>query len=178
MIYLRNSTRKHRLNLRALKKTAQALLVAAGERGSTLSLSFVGDDAMRRLNLASRGKDRTTDVLSFPLVAPRGTPKRPRTSVKGIRAKASRAGDGAGRVELADLVPERMLGDIVISVDRAARQAADYDATLSAEISRLMIHGVLHLLGHDHEEARERAVMQREERRLARSIGLEWPYRE
>ncbi len=50
LIYLRNATRKHRLNLRALEKTARALLVAAGEPESTLSLSFVGDTAMRRLN--------------------------------------------------------------------------------------------------------------------------------
>ncbi len=73
-------------------------------------------------------------------------------------------------------MPERMLGDIVISVDQAARQAADYDAPLKAELERLMIHGVLHLLGHDHEEPRERAAMEREERRLARRIGLRWPF--
>ena len=46
-------------------------------------------------------------------------------------------------------MPERMLGDIVISVDQAARQAADYDAPLKAELERLMIHGLLHVLGHD-----------------------------
>jgi probable rRNA maturation factor len=69
-----------------------------------------------------------------------------------------------------------MLGDIIISVDAAVRQAADYDATLDAEIGRLLVHGVLHLLGHDHEEAGERARMRREERRLARCIGLAWPY--
>ena len=69
-----------------------------------------------------------------------------------------------------------MLGDIIISVDVAARQAAAYEATLDAEIERLLVHGVLHLLGHDHEEAAERSRMQREERRLAKSIGLAWPY--
>jgi len=152
LIYLRNTTRKRRISQRALQRTAEALLAAAGESGSTLSLSFVGDAAMRTLNRESRGKDRATDVLSFPLLdaRPTGTPNGPR--------------------------PERMLGDIVISVDAAARQAAVYDAKLEAELTRLMIHGLLHLLGHDHELPGERALMEREERRLARSIGLRWPY--
>jgi probable rRNA maturation factor len=154
LIYLRNSTRKHRLNLRALEKKARTLLAAAGEPNSTLSLSFVGDAAMRRLNRESRGKDRTTDVLSFPLLEP-------------LRSRTRGAGG---------LVPERMLGDVVICVDSAVRQAAEYDARLDAELARLMIHGVLHLLGHDHAERRERALMEREERRLALSIGLRWPY--
>ena len=69
-----------------------------------------------------------------------------------------------------------MLGDIVIGVDTALRQARAYDATLRAEIERLLIHGLLHLLGHDHETPRERARMVREERRLAAAVGLPWPY--
>lgn len=156
MIYLRNATRKHRLNLRALEKTATNLLAAVGESGSTLSLSFIGDAAMRRLNRESRGKDRTTDVLSFPLLDRQAAKTKARSR--------------------ANFAPERMLGDIVISVDAAVRQAADYDARLEAELARLMIHGLLHLLGHDHEEARERVKMEREERRLAQQIGLHWPY--
>lgn len=71
---------------------------------------------------------------------------------------------------------ERLIGDIVISVDTAARQAAEYDATLQAEVRRLLIHGILHLLGHDHMEAGEREVMEAEERRLASVIGMPWPY--
>jgi probable rRNA maturation factor len=73
------------------------------------------------------------------------------------------------------LVPERMLGDVVISVDTARRQAARYGAPLDVELRRLLIHGVLHLLGHDHEQAGERAIMEAEERRLAAAIGLDWP---
>jgi len=129
------------------------LLAAIGRPTATVSLTFVGDAAMRRLNREHRGKDRTTDVLSFPMFEPFTVPKR--------------AVDGA---------PELMLGDIIISVDVAARQAADYDATLDDEIERLLVHGVLHLLGHDHEEPGERARMVREERKLARAIGLAWPY--
>jgi len=72
--------------------------------------------------------------------------------------------------------PGAFLGDVVISLDRAARQAAAYDATLDAEVRRLLVHGVAHLSGYDHETAPDRTRMQRFERKLARAIGLRWPY--
>jgi len=71
---------------------------------------------------------------------------------------------------------ERSLGDVVISVETARRQAAEYDAPLQREIYRLLIHGLLHLKGHDHHEPAERRTMEREERRLAAAIALPWPY--
>jgi probable rRNA maturation factor len=157
-LYLRNTTRKRRLPLRRIERVTRALLAAAGEGEASLSLSFVGDAAIRRLNREHRGKDRPTDVLSFPLFEP-----------DAGRARRKRSGRGE---------PERLLGDIVISVDAAARQAAGYGAPLAAEIERLLIHGILHLLGHDHEIAAERRAMVAEERRLARAIGLPWPYLE
>lgn len=157
-LYLRNTTRKRKLPLRRIRRVVHALLVAAGEPRASLSLSFVGDAAIRRLNREHRGKDRPTDVLSFPLFEPGAGPS------------------GAGSAESDE--PERLLGDIVISVDAAARQAAGYGAPLAAEIERLLIHGILHLLGHDHEIAAERRAMVAQERRLARTIGLPWPYLE
>lgn len=72
--------------------------------------------------------------------------------------------------------PERLLGDVVISIDTARRQAAGYDAPLQHEVYRLLIHGLLHILGHDHERASERVRMEAEERRLAQAIGMPWPY--
>jgi probable rRNA maturation factor len=157
-LYLRNTTRKRKLPLRRIERVTRALLAAAGEGEASLSLSFVGDAAIRRLNREHRGKDRPTDVLSFPLFEP-----------EAGRKGGKRSGPGE---------PERLLGDIVISVDAAARQAAGYGAPLAAEIERLLIHGILHLLGHDHEIAAERRAMVAEERRLARAIGLPWPYLE
>jgi probable rRNA maturation factor len=152
VIYLRNTTRRRRLATGRIASAARTLLAAVGRPDAALSLSFVGDAAMRRLNREHRGKDRTTDVLSFPLFEPFAVPKR------------ARPGE-----------PELLLGDIIISVDVAVRQAAAYGATPQREIERLLIHGVLHLLGHDHEEPRERARMLREEKRLAAAIGLPWP---
>jgi probable rRNA maturation factor len=147
VIYYRNQTRKHRVDGRALVATARRLLDAVGEGEAALSLSLVGDAAIRSLNRSYRGRDAATDVLSFPI----GPARR----------------DGPG---------EYLLGDVVISVETAARQAAAYDAPLQREIYRLLIHGLLHLTGHDHEAVAERRTMQREERRLAAAIALPWPY--
>lgn len=148
MIYYRNDVRRSGVNGRALVATARQLLTAVGEGGATLSLSLVNDREIRSLNEKYRGKDAATDVLSFPL-----------------EHKAA-----------ASAQAERLLGDVVISVDTARRQADVYDAPLQREIYRLLIHGLLHLKGHDHEEAGERRVMRREERRLADAIALPWPY--
>ena len=64
----------------------------------------------------------------------------------------------------------------MISVPTALRQASGYDEPLQREVERLLIHGLLHVLGHDHEEADERDAMIAEERRLAAAIGMPWPY--
>jgi probable rRNA maturation factor len=147
-VYLSNATRKTGLDFAAIESTVAILLAALDERDSSVSVSFVRDAKIRELNRTFRGHDKPTDVLSFPLVEP---------------------GDAFAGAE-------RLLGDIVISVDTALRQAAAYDAPLNREVQRLLIHGVLHLLGHDHLEAVERAAMETEERRLADAIGMPWPY--
>ncbi len=149
MIHYRNAARARDVDSRALVAAAKRLLAAVDEADAALSLSIVSDAAMRVINRDHRGKDRTTDVLSFALdgETPRGTTRRQN--------------------------PERLLGDVVISVETARRQAADYDATLQEELYRLLIHGLLHVLGHDHMRPDERRVMQGEERRLAGALGLE-----
>jgi probable rRNA maturation factor len=148
VIYYRNDVRGSGVDGHALVSTAKRLLAALDEGTSAFSLSLVGDDAIRTLNRKYRGRDSATDVLSFPL----GDPPAPGAAF------------------------ERPLGDVVISVDTAKRQAAAYDAPLQREIYRLLIHGLLHLKGHDHAAVTERRVMQREERRLAEAIALPWPY--
>jgi probable rRNA maturation factor len=161
VIYLENRTRGAGIDARALAGVVERLLAEIGERGTSVSLTFVRDPEMRALNRAHRGKDTPTDVLSFPLYPPEAFDRA-----------------GATRPLPHDDAPERMLGDIVVSVDTARRQAAEYDAPLAREVERLLIHAVLHLAGHDHLEAGERAVMEAEERRLAGAIGMPWPYLE
>jgi probable rRNA maturation factor len=161
VIYLANRTRGAGLDTRAFANVLERLLAEIGERGTSVSLTFVRDAEMRELNRAHRDKDAPTDVLSFPLYAPEAFDR-----------------SGVTRPLLAEDTAERLLGDIVVSVDTARRQAAEYDAPLAREVERLLIHAVLHLAGHDHVEAGQRAVMEAEERRLAGAIGMPWPYLE
>jgi len=155
MIYFRSEVKKSGVDARRLKTVARTLLREVDEAQSALSVTLVGDRKIQTLNREHRGKDKPTDVLSFPL-------------------NPSDFGDPAGSPKM----PERLLGDVVISVDTARRQAAGYDAPLQNEIYRLLIHGILHVLGHDHEEPAERTAMEAEERRLAAAIGMPWPYDE
>jgi rRNA maturation RNase YbeY len=107
-----------------------------------LSVLFIGDRAMRTLNNTWRNKDRTTDVLSFPL----------------------REGG------FLHIQPD-MLGDIVISVPVAARQAVDAGHSLTSELERLLVHGLVHLLGFDHEQGlKEARRMERKERQLLKRL--------
>lgn len=149
MIYFRSEIKGSGVDTRRLKTVARKLLAQVDEPESALSITLVGDREIQTLNREHRGKDKPTDVLSFPMYEP------------GEAAP----NDG-----------ERLLGDIVISVDTARRQAADYDAPIQNEMYRLLIHGILHVLGHDHEEPAERKAMEAEERRLAAAIGMPWPY--
>lgn len=151
MIHYRNDVRRSGIDARALKAAAEKLLDAVGEGHASLSVSIVTDETIRALNREHRGKDKATDVLSFPLLEDRD----------------NRSAE-----------VERLLGDVVISADTASRQAEAYGASLQREIERLLIHGLLHVVGHDHERADERAAMEREERRLAAAIGMPWPYGE
>lgn len=147
-VHYRNAVRGSGVDGRQLVATAKRLLDAIGRDGASVSIALVSDAAIRALNREYRGKDTATDVLSFPLD---DTP-----AVEGT---------------------ESLLGDVVISVETARRQAGDYDALVQHELYRLLIHGMLHLLGHDHVRADQRRVMEREERRLADVIGMPWPYR-
>jgi rRNA maturation RNase YbeY len=106
---------------------------AAFERKAELSILLTGDAEVRRLNREYRKKDRTTDVLSFPL----------------LEGRRMRNGPKAG-------IP---LGDVAISVPRARRQALDNGRELKAELALLLTHGILHLLGHDHATLRQEKRM-------------------
>ena len=117
----------------------------AAARGD-LTVALVGDTKMRALNRKFRGIDRPTDVLSFPADP---APRRPR----GQRP---------------------FLGDVVIATGVARRQARSAGDPIDTEICRLALHGLLHVLGYDHEEDDGR--MERVERRLLRRAGITEPH--
>lgn len=145
-VYLCVRVRRPVIRRAALVCVAELILDAAGERQSELSIELTGDHRMRRLNKLYRKKDRTTDVLAFPM----------------REALAPRA------VKLAT----NMLGDVVISVPQARRQAIEAGRKLDDELVSLLVHGVLHLCGYDHERGeKEAARMHRRERQLLRAIG-------
>ena len=125
-----------------LARSARRLLRALGLDRAELSVLLVSDREMRRLNRHWRGRDRPTDVLAFA------------------------QGEGPAAA------PDGLLGDVVISVDTARSQAAERGETLGREGERLLIHGLLHLLGYDHERsAADARRMQRRERALARVLA-------
>jgi len=119
---------------RVIRARARDFLAALGLEEVELSILLTTDREIRSLNRRFRGKDRATDVLSFPAGPPGPLPP-------GV---------------------PRPLGDLAISVDTARRVAAKEGRTLAFELSRYLAHGLLHLLGFDHEGS------EREARRMAR----------
>lgn len=158
-------SRRRRVGVNAarVRRDAARLLALLGVEAE-LSVALIGDDEMQALNARYRRKDRPTDVLSFgaePDPAPRGRGRRraPRDHARGTRTAPP------------PLYPPRMLGDVVISVDTAARQAAAHGVSIEEEVRRLLAHGVLHLLGYDHERsAAEARRMFAQQRRLLRRL--------
>ncbi len=124
-----------------LKRRAVAFLKQLKLSDCELSLTLVGDAEIRRVNAEWRGKDKPTDVLSFP------------------------AGDHIGP-------GPRSLGDIIISLPTARRQAREYDRPLNDELDRYLAHGLLHLLGHDHHRKADAAKMAAAETRLLGRGGM------
>ncbi len=120
---------------------ARAVLSAADASDSELSVALVDDAAMTRINAAWRGHESVTDVLAFSLATGE------HTEFRG-----------------------ELLGDVVIAPMVAARQAIELGHSLDEEMLRLLIHGVLHLLGHDHVQEEEARVMQAREREIRQAV--------
>ena len=112
-----------------------------------LSLVFTNDDSIQEINAEWRGKDKPTNVLSFPAfpLEPGG-------------------------------MPGPMLGDIVIARETVEREAVDLDKTFDDHLTHLLVHGFLHLFGYDHMEKDEAEEMEALETRILAGLGLSDPY--
>jgi probable rRNA maturation factor len=135
------------LSVRAVAKMARLMLEALELGRSELSILLTNDEGIRRLNREHRAKDRPTDVLSFP----QNEFRRP-------------------------LVPRRgqnlaVLGDVIVSLDTASRQARGRRRPLEDEVRFLLAHGLLHLLGYDHATPEEKKAMSARTRELVRACG-------
>ncbi|WP_123927703.1 rRNA maturation RNase YbeY [Thermodesulfitimonas autotrophica] len=126
------------------ERAAAVVLAVLGPKQETeLGITFVDDAAIKMLNYRYRGKDEPTDVLSF--------------------AMNETVQEGEREVLL--------LGDVVISLETAARWAIEEGRDLHQEVAQLVVHGALHLLGYDHETAAEAARMKAQEEEILRLLG-------
>jgi len=128
--------------------------LATGARTVELSVRFAGDDEARALNAEWRGKDKPTNVLSFPLA-----------EIDDL------SGTNFAEAEL-------LLGDIVLARGVCEAEAADKGVSVEDHAAHLLIHGTLHLLGYDHHRDDDAADMERREIRVLRRLGIANPYEE
>jgi len=139
-----NRQRFARIDSGRVAMLAQRTLAALGRPEAALTVAFVRDRAIRKLNQKYRNQNRATDVLSFP---------------------ASQSDGGESYSERAD---SDYLGDIAVSTDTARIQAIEAGHTFEREIDELVLHGVIHLCGYDHEV--DRGEMNRLELELRRKL--------
>jgi probable rRNA maturation factor len=114
-----------------------------------LSVTFVDNDRIQEINREYRGKDKPTDVISFALEEL-----------------------GEGEIQISGANMPRVLGDIIISTDKAREQATDYGHSVERELGFLAVHGFLHLLGYDHETEAEEKEMFDLQRSILDEYGL------
>ena len=130
-VFVHNLNKKSRLNSHSLKKLAERILENEKAQAA-VNLIFVNDSYMKKLNSEFRGKNKTTDVLSFPL-----------------------------ETDLKEKSP--FIGEVYVSLEQARRQAKEYGVSLHKELQCLVAHGVLHLLGYDHQTKKETLEMRTKE---------------
>ena len=141
MIDIVNGQRDRQINQKHWRDFAARAIEAIGNGHKAVTIVFVSDSAIRKLNKQFRGKDKTTDVLSFP-----------------------------NESEPFENENQSQLGEIVISVQRAAAQAKENGLTFSNEVEQLILHGLLHLCGYDHET--DKGEMNRLELKLRKKLGI------
>lgn len=127
---------------------AAALSGAGADEDGEVAILFTNDDAIAEINASWRGRNKPTNVLSFPAAPDMPVP----------------AGE------------PRPLGDIVLAHGVIAREAAEQGKTLRDHTAHLIVHGMLHLLGFDHEEDHDADAMERLEARILKGLGISDPY--
>ena len=123
------------------------------ELQTEVSVVLADDEYIRQLNCQYRGKDMPTDVLSFAM------------NEQGADDSEPDITDAPNDLEI-------LLGDIIISLETTARQAEEFGHSLDRELAYLTIHGMLHLLGYDHEEQQDKLAMRKEEEHVLSLLGI------
>lgn len=122
-----------------LRKIAQKVLEGEEKKGTVLSIALLGPGRIRQINKRYRGKNRVTDVLAFP-------------ETKILKEKFN----------VGPLQKIEGLGEIVICLREVKKNARRFGSTFEKELTRVLIHGILHLLGYDHEKSEKEAEKMRE----------------
>jgi rRNA maturation RNase YbeY len=148
MILIKNTQRKFNINITKLRANAQTILDALGYPDFDLGIWLTNNKTIKYYNKTYRHKDKPTDILSFSFY-PELKP--------GQRIKTKN--------------PEEMaLGDLIISVEYVAHAAQDQGIALEQHLQRLLVHGVCHLLGYDHEKDEDYEKMQKIENQLLKKL--------
>jgi probable rRNA maturation factor len=163
-----NSEGTPRLPLARLEEAVRRTLRDEGVERAELSVSFLDDADIRKLNREYLDRDRVTDVIAFTLGLSPGV----RHPAFGHSGASRRPGRGAAADPVRVHAPPPLVGDVYIGVEQAERQAAELDIPFDEELVRLAIHGTLHVLGYDHPEGegREESPLFRRQEALVREI--------
>ncbi len=149
MILIKNKITKIKINSNKIKNDVATMLKIAGYPGFDIGILFTTNQTIKKYNKTYREKDKATDILSFPY----------HTELK--------AGE-----KITILDPEdKNLGDIIISLEFAKKDAKRLTQALSKHLETLLAHGIAHLLGHDHKSDTEYKAMQKFEHKLLKTVN-------
>lgn len=164
MIYIENSQDKVEVN-KELENTIESIIDYALKEEEVnidyeVSVIFVDNEEIKEINMENRGIDKETDVLSFPMLE-YSDGKVFKEMYKGYKFSPIYLDDG-----------KLVLGDIVLSLEKALEQSEEYEHSFLREACYLTIHSVLHLLGYDHMEEEEKLVMRKREEEILSKFQL------
>ena len=160
-VFVADEQRTATVDVARWRRLGEDVLAAEGVRGNVeLSLLFVEEDDIAALNEQFLGHKGPTDVLAFPIDA---------VDVDVMSSPTS-GHSGPDRPPPDPSDQPLLLGDVVLCPAVAERQAAEHAGTYDDEVALLVVHGILHVLGHDHAEPAEGAVMRRRERELLEAL--------
>lgn len=148
MILIKNSQRKIKINTSLIKADMQKILNLINYPDYEISILLTTNKTIQKYNRDFRHKDKPTDILSFPY-HPELKP---------------------GQQILPNMEDDKNLGDLIISLEYVQKDAVNYNQTFEERLKVLLVHGVCHLLGHDHETDEDYKIMQKQEKFLLKNL--------
>lgn len=176
-VHISSSLRSWKINRRRISDLVTHMATRLGVQHLDVHVSFVGPAAMRQINRQFRDKDKSTDVLSFPQMEwptpclVRKSTKARKNAAETSRNRAMMRGTRGGLVSFGH---ETVLGDMIICLDAAEKNAREDGKPVAREVCFLLAHGMLHLCGHDHQNAAEKKLMFGEQAILMEQLDGAW----